>query len=69
MMGRSGAGRAARDPRHYQIVALSTLLALGLLRFGFDIPLSHVVITLTSALAGQWLAAGMGRPSTGATRT
>src|SRR5881396_3866824 len=69
MMGRSGAGSGARDPRQYQIVALSTLLALGLLRLGFDIPLLHVVITLTSALAGQWLAAGMGRPSKSATRT
>jgi Na+-translocating ferredoxin:NAD+ oxidoreductase RnfD subunit len=69
MMGRSGAGSGVRDPRFYQIVALSTLLALGLLRFGFDIPLSHVGITLTSALAGQWLAAGMGRPSTPAANT
>ena len=69
MKGReSSAGRAARDPRGYQIVALSALLGLGLFRFRFDIPLPHVAITLTSALAGQWLAAGMGRPSTPAAR-
>src|SRR5262249_49449752 len=57
------------DPRAYQIVALSTLLGLGLLRFGFDIPLSHVAITLTGALAGQWLATRMGWPFTRAAIT
>ena len=68
-MGRSWGGSFARDPRNYQIFALGTLLTVGLVRFGFDIPLSHVAITLTSALAGQWLAAGMGRPSAPAART
>lgn len=53
----------ALDPRAYQIAALSTLLVLGLLQLGFDIPLLHVAVTLTGALAGQWLAARMGRPS------
>lgn len=58
-----------RDPRVYQIVALSTLLVLGLLKYGFDIPLSHVAITLMGALAGQWLATRMGWPFTSAART
>ncbi len=54
--GRSDpAARSARDPRAYQLVALFTLLVLGLLRFGFDLPLSHVAVTLVGALVGQWL--------------
>ena len=70
MTGReSRTARRARDPRDYQVVALGTLLVLGLARFGFDIPLPHVAITLMSALAGQWLAARMGRPSTWAAST
>lgn len=64
MTGRSiDSRRRALDPRAYQIAALSTLLVLGLFQLGFDVPLTHVVVTLTSALAGQWLAARMGRPS------
>ena len=66
---RSISNGRAWDPRAYQIAALGTLLVLGVLRFGFDIPLAHIGITLTSALAGQWLAARMGWPSTGAART
>lgn len=70
MTGRSTAGRKpAFDPRTYQIAALSTLLVLGLLRFGFDVPLLHVAVTLTSALAGQWLAMRMGWPSSRAPST
>ena len=64
MNGRSTESRRrGLDPRAYQIAALSTLLVLGLFRFGFDIPLTHVAVTLMGALAGQWLAARMGRPS------
>jgi enediyne biosynthesis protein E5 len=58
----------ARDPRDYQVAALSTLLVLGITRFGFDIPLTHVAITLASALAGQWWASRMGWPATPAAR-
>ena len=70
-MKRRSSDRASRkrDPRVYQIVALSTLLVLGLFRFGFDIPLSHVAITLMGALAGQWLATRMGWPSSSAAST
>jgi Na+-translocating ferredoxin:NAD+ oxidoreductase RnfD subunit len=53
-------GRRGLDPRAYQIAALSTLLVLGLFRFGFDLPLTHVAITLAGALAGQWLATHLG---------
>jgi len=59
----------ARDARAYQIAALSTLLVLGLTKFDFDIPPLHVAVTLTSALAGQWLATRMGWPSARAART
>jgi len=52
----------ARDPRAYQIAALGTLLALGLTGYGFDVPLPHVAVTLTSALVGQWVATRMGWP-------
>ena len=61
----SGRTSTTRDPREYQIAALSTLLGLGLLRFGFEIPPAHVVVTLTSALAWQGLAAwGWPSPNT-----
>lgn len=62
MNGRGTGFRAfARDPRAYQIVALSTLLVLGLARFGFEIPPSYVAVTLLSALAAQGWASRMGR--------
>ena len=51
-----------RDPRVYQISALSGLLAVGMLRFGFDIALLDVAVIITSALAAQGLAERMGRP-------
>src|SRR3989442_11791402 len=57
-----------RDPRDYQVVALSTLLAVGITRFGFDVPVSHVAFTLTTALAGQWWAQRVGWPATPAAR-
>ena len=58
----------ARDPRNYQVVALSALLALGITRFGFDIPPAHLTVTLTSALAAQWWAQRLGSPTTAAAR-
>ena len=48
--------RFARDPRNYQLGALSTLLVVGISRFGFDVPPLHVAVTLMSALAAQGLA-------------
>lgn len=70
MKGRSTIrSRRGLDPRAYQIAALSTLLVLGLFGLGFDIPLTHVAVTLMGALAGQWLAARMGRPSRDAAST
>jgi Na+-transporting NADH:ubiquinone oxidoreductase subunit NqrB len=62
-------GAIAGDPRGYQIAALGTLLLLGLTRFGFEISLPHVAVTLTSALAGQWLATRTGWPFAPAART
>jgi hypothetical protein len=57
MMGRfERFHRFARDPRSYQIVALGTLLVVGVARFGFDVTLLDVAVTLASALASQWFA-------------
>jgi hypothetical protein len=70
MKGRSTRERSVTpDPRDYQVVALATLLVLGKLAFGFDVSWLQVGITLTSALAWQWLATGMGWPSTGTANT
>jgi len=57
MIGGSSDGRRrALDPRDYQVAALCTLLVLGKLAFGFDVSWLQIWITLTSALAWQWLA-------------
>ena len=56
----AGAVLVQLDPRDYQVAALSTLLVLGKLAFGFDVSWLQVGITLTSALAWQWLATRMG---------
>ena len=69
MKGRDTRFRSiVRDPRDYQVAALSTLLVLGITRFGFDVPVTHVAITLASALAGQWWASRMGWPARPAAR-
>jgi hypothetical protein len=68
MNGRRRGGRGL-DPRDYQVAALTTLLVLGKLAFGFDVSWLQVGVTLTSALAWQWLATCMGWPSTGAAST
>ena len=60
----TGGLRRTLDPRDYQVAALSTLLVLGKFAFGFDVSWLQVGITLTSALAWQWLATRMGWPST-----
>ena len=59
----SGSSKESWDPRLYQIVALSALLVAGLTGFGFEVPPSHVVVTLTSVLAVQWLAPRLRWPS------
>ena len=58
MSGRSTRERP-RDPRDDQVAALTTLLVLGKLAFGFDVSWTQVGVTLMSALAWQWLAARM----------
>jgi hypothetical protein len=68
MNGRHRGGRGL-DPRDYQVFALATLLVLGKFAFGFDVSWLQVGVTLTSALAWQWLATRMGWPSTGAAST
>jgi Na+-transporting NADH:ubiquinone oxidoreductase subunit NqrB len=52
-MGRLGHW-LARDPRHYQIGTLAALLAYGLLRLDFEIPLECALVTLSGALLAQW---------------
>ena len=42
-----------RDPRLYQIATLAFLLGYGLLRLGFDVPVLHVVLILSTALLAQ----------------
>lgn len=43
----------ARDPRHYQISVLSTLILLGTFYFGFGLELWHVCACVGSTLATQ----------------
>ena len=44
-----------RDPRIFQIAVLSSLLIFGLSAKVFDIPLTHILATLTGALGAQVL--------------
>jgi Na+-transporting NADH:ubiquinone oxidoreductase subunit NqrB len=46
--------RTRSDPRHYQILILSSLLAYGLIRLRFDVSAAQALLTLGSALAAQW---------------
>lgn len=51
------------DPRHAQIAALSLLVGLGTLAFGFEMPLWRPATALATALAVQWaVARAMGFP-------
>lgn len=45
-----------RDPRHYQIGVLSSLILLGVFHFAFQLPWWHVVACLGSALGTQFFA-------------
>lgn len=55
------AGAIMRDPRHYQIAVLSTLILIGLFAFSFRLPWWHVVgcvgsTLLTQAFADRFIA-------------
>lgn len=45
-----------RDPRHYQIGVLSSLILLGVFHFAFQLPWWHVVACLGSTLTTQYFA-------------
>lgn len=47
--------KLSRDPRHYQISVLSTLIILGTFYFAFDLALWHVCACVGSTLATQAL--------------
>ena len=51
----SPARRFFRDPRVYQIAALTGLLLFGVRALDFEIGPAQAVVTLFSALAAQWL--------------
>jgi Na+-transporting NADH:ubiquinone oxidoreductase subunit NqrB len=44
----------ARDPRLYQIGTLAALLAYGILRLDFEIPIACALVTVGGALLAQW---------------
>jgi Na+-transporting NADH:ubiquinone oxidoreductase subunit NqrB len=46
--------RWTRDPRHYQIAVLATLLMYGLIRLDFEVSASHAVAMLTVSLLTQY---------------
>jgi Na+-transporting NADH:ubiquinone oxidoreductase subunit NqrB len=45
----------ARDPRHYQIAALTALLTYGVTVLGFDVRPANVLAFLAGAFGTQWL--------------
>jgi Na+-transporting NADH:ubiquinone oxidoreductase subunit NqrB len=45
----------ARDPRLYQIGTLAALLAYGMLRLDFEIPVVCALVTVGGALLTQWI--------------
>lgn len=46
------------DPRHYQLIVQSTLLVWGIFMLQFPVDLSHIGVTLCTALITQWLFCG-----------
>jgi len=52
----SAVRRLTADPRHFQIVALATLLGHGLLSLDFALVPSQLATTVATALGVQWLA-------------
>src|SRR5713226_173300 len=44
-----------KDPRHYQIAALSVLLAYGMTRLGFDVTPERAALIVGTALLTQWV--------------
>lgn len=44
---------AIKDPRHYQITALTTLIAIGVTQYAFGLPWWHVAAVVSSALMTQ----------------
>lgn len=47
-------GAARTDPRWFQIAALSSLLAFGIILRAFDIPLTAIVVIVATAAWTQW---------------
>lgn len=45
-----------RDPRHYQVAVLSSLILFGVFHYSFDLPWWHVVACVGSTLCSQALA-------------
>ena len=45
----------AADPRHFQILALGSLLVYGVGWLGFELSLAQILVTLSIALTTQWL--------------
>lgn len=50
-----------KDPRHYQIAALSLLLLYGMTQLGFDVTPARAALILGTALATQWLGSRLTR--------
>ena len=50
-------GALLADPRHYQIIVLSSLILLGTFHFAFQLPWWHVVACIGSTVATQFVAA------------
>ena len=57
----SSPNRIRRDPRLYQIGALSGLLVYGLTALGFDVSLPRAALILSAALATQFACTRIGR--------
>ena len=44
-----------KDPRHYQIITLSTLLAFGVIARAFDVSYLQIIATVSAALTAQFV--------------